>query len=175
MDRESLVNTLLAIDEEFSLAATADVRPKIIIVGGAAFFLHDFTERQATHDIDILHTDAIARDVLSHYPNVNGAVVAYEDHLPYNFEDRLVALDIGAQAIDFCTPSIEDLIVMKLYAERPHDLQDIDEAARCDQIDWKLLGHLVYDPDEARGSVLVPRRYDEMVGAFERFRERWQR
>ena len=175
MDKDRLVNTLLAIDEELSLTIATKVRPKIVIVGGAAFFLHDITERRTTHDIDILHADSAAREILSHYPNVNGAVVAYEDHLPYNFEDRLIPLNLDTKAIEFFTPSIEDLIVMKLYAERPHDIQDIDEAARRDQVNWGLLENLVYDPDEARGSALVPRRYDEMVGAFERFRERWQR
>ncbi len=29
----------------------------------------------------------------------------------------------------------------------------------------------VYDPDEAKASSLVSRRYDEMVGAFTRLRE----
>ena len=37
----------------------------------------------------------------------------------------------------------------------------------------KLL--LTVDEDEVRASALVPRRYEEMVGAYERLRERHRR
>lgn len=73
--------------------------------------------------------------------------------------------------IDFKVPSTEDLVVMKLYAQRPNDLQDIESAAAGKKLDWNLLEHLVYDPDEAAASALSPWRYGEMTDAFERFKE----
>ena len=72
------------------------------------------------------------------------------------------------------TPSTEDLVVMKLYAERPNDVQDIDAAAERGAIDWQLLDRLVYDQDESKASALSERRYQEMVGSYERFCERWR-
>lgn len=174
MDKNELLKTLLAIDEEaFLMDSERPTRSQVIIVGGAAFLLRDMTARRITHDIDILQADTFVRQIIAQYPNANGAVAAYMDHIPYNFEDRLVPLPIKTKAVDYFTPSIEDLAVMKLYAERPADMQDIDEAARNNNIDWQLLDHLVHDAGEAHASALSARRYGEMVGAFERFYARW--
>lgn len=173
MDKQSLVDMLLALDEEVLLSlGEFQKKPAVVIVGGAAFMLRDITRRGVTHDIDILQADRAVREILSHYPNINGAVAAYMDQIPYNFEDRLEVLDIGARAITFLTPSTEDMAVMKLYAERPQDIQDLDSAAASGQIDWALLDRLVHDPDEAQASALSERRYREMVGAYQRFRGR---
>ena len=172
MDKQNLVDILLALDEEVLLSlGESQKKPAVVIVGGAAFMLKDITRRGVTHDIDILQADRAVREILSHYPNINGAVAAYMDQVPYNFEDRLEVLDIGAKAITFLTPSTEDMAVMKLYAERPQDIQDLDSAA-SGQIDWALLDRLVHDPDEAQASALSERRYREMVGAYQRFRGR---
>ena len=61
---------------------------------------------------------------------------------------------------------------MKLYAERPSDIQDIDGAVSAGEIDWDLLEQLVYSDDEAAASALSTRRYEEMKSAFERMKER---
>lgn len=176
MYKDDLVSTLLGIDEEVALTlGVLSPKPILVIVGGAAFMLRDLTNRSVTHDVDLLHCDDVVRQIISRYPNVNESVGAYCDQIPYNFEDRLVLLNIGSKAIDFMTPSTEDMIVMKLYAERPNDIQDIDAAARDGLVDWCVLDRLVQDPDEARAAALSSRRYKEMVGAYERYRKRWER
>lgn len=144
----------------------------MVVVGGAAFLLRDLTSRTVTHDIDVYMADGAVRDVMANYPNVNGAVAAFADQIPYNFEDRLVSLDLPTKAIDYVTPSTEDLIIMKLYAQRPNDMQDIESAANRNLIDWNLLERLVRDPSEAAASALSERRYKEMVSAYECFIER---
>lgn len=171
---DELTSTLLAIDEEAALfQGPCNEKAVVVIVGGAAFMLRDLTNRAVTHDIDVLQADRIVRTILANYPNVNGSVAAYADQIPYNFEDRLVALDLDTQAITFVTPSTEDLVVMKLYAQRPNDMQDIESAASRGQIDWNLLEKLVMDPDEAAASALSPRRYREMVDGYLDFKERF--
>lgn len=173
MNKDQLIETLKNIDEEVSLTLDSPAyKPVVVIVGGASFMLRDLTSRQVTHDIDVLSTDDIVRGVLAHYPNVNENVGVYNDQIPYNFEDRLVDLPVETQVVRFVSPSAEDLIVMKLYAERPNDIQDIDAAAQQNLIDWELLEHLVYDKGEARASTNIDRRYNEMVDAYERFKER---
>lgn len=174
MEKVDLIDTLLGIDEEVSLdLGEADVKPCVVVVGGAAFMLRDLTHRVATYDIDVLQMDASVRDILANYPQVNGAVVAYQDSIPYNFEDRLVELDIGASAVKFVTPSTEDLVVMKLYAGRPNDLQDIESVVADNALDWELLEHLVFDEDEAKAATNIERRYREMVDAYKRLKEKW--
>lgn len=175
MRRDDLIDTLLAIDEEASLTlGDSRAKPVVVIVGGAAFMLRDLTCRSITHDVDVLQATQAVRQILTAYPAVNGHVASFTDQIPYNFEDRLVSLEIGAKAIEYMTPSVEDLVVMKLYAERPNDVQDVDAAAERGAIDWQLLDHLVYDSDESKASALSERRYREMVGAYERFCERWR-
>ncbi len=173
MEKKELEKTLLDLDEEaWLLYGEITPKPCIVIVGGAAFLLRELTTRTVTHDIDVLMADSQIREVISHYPNINGAVASFSDQIPYNFEDRLTRIAVPSKTIDFMTPSTEDLIVMKLYAERPNDLQDIDGAAMQGLIDWDLLEKLVYDPNEAQASILAERRYHEMVDAYERFKER---
>lgn len=176
MDKQRLTDLLLTVDEEYSLAEPADARrPRVIIIGGSAFMLRDLTLRPSTHDVDILSAESAVRAIMGNYPEINGAASAYMDQIPYNFEDRLVLLEIGSKRIDFMTPSTEDLIVMKLYAQRTHDIQDIEDAIAQGKVNWDLLEKLVYDPGEAKAAALVSRRYDEMVDAFARLRERHAR
>ena len=176
MQKTDLEEMLLSIDEEaYLLLGAANPKPKVVIVGGAAFLLRDLTPRKVTHDIDIYHADDAVAEVLASYPALNGAVVAYFDQIPYNFEDRLISLDLPTRTIDFVTPSVEDLVVMKLYAERPNDTQDIDGAVRVGSVDWDLLEELVYGRNEARASALSERRYREMTEAYQRMKERFGR
>lgn len=171
--KERIVDLLLTIDEEVALLfGAAGQRYPVVIVGGSAFLLHDLTNRPTTHDVDVLSYHAALRGVLSNYTAVNGSVVAYVDQVPYNFEERLVSLDLPTKAVDFMTPSIEDLAVMKLYGWRPSDQQDLESPAMLDAIDWNALDRLVYDPGEAQASILSPRRYREMVSIYEDYARR---
>lgn len=176
MIKKELIEILLGIDEEASLTlGNVSHKPTVVIVGGAAFLLRDLTSRKVTHDIDILSIDDELKTIIGSYPEVNQSVSAYMDQIPYNFEDRLVELDIETTSVRFVVPSLEDLVIMKLYAQRPNDIQDIESAAKADLINWDLLEYLVYNDNEARASTNIERRYNEMVDAFERFKEAWKK
>ena len=168
--KEQLLSTLRKIDEEASLALgeTSPLLP-VIIVGGSAFLLHDLTKRPTTHDIDILSCHKALRPILSNYRTVNGAVAAYMDQIPYNFEDRLIPVEIETKTVEFLTPSIEDLAIMKLYGWRPNDQEDLESPDFLERVNWPLLDKLVYDPDEAKASALSPRRYREMASIYEEY------
>ena len=120
MKTAELVKALLDVDEEvFLLHGEINPHPAVVIVGGAAFLLRDLTTRNVTHDIDVFVADSVVRQIMASYPNINGAVSSYADQIPYNFEDRLVPINIPSRTIDYMTPCTEDLAVMKLYASRP--------------------------------------------------------
>ena len=160
MKTAELVKALLDVDEEvFLLHGEINPHPTVVIVGGAAFLLRV--------------ADSVVRQVMASYPNINGAVASYGDQIPYNFEDRLVPINIPSRTIDYMTPCTEDLAVMKLYASRPNDIQDIDGAAQRGLIDWELLEKLVYDHNEASASALSPNRYKELVYFYEQFKRKW--
>lgn len=176
MRRDDLVSTLLGIDEEaWLLLGNRSPKPRVVVVDGAAFMLRDLTSRRVTHDIDVLQADEAVRAIIANYPQVNEQVRAFSDQIPYNFEDRLVALPILSKAIEFLTPCVEDLVVMKLYAQRPNDMQDIDSAVSGGSIDWGLLDSLVFGEDEAKASSLIERGYGEMVRAYRDLKARWGR
>ena len=168
--KERLVELLLAIDEEATLALGEDSeRYPIVIVGGSAFLLHDLTNRPATHDVGVLSCHAALKGILANYQAVNGSVSAYIDQIPYNFEDRLVSIDLPASTVEFLTPSVEDLAIMKLYGWRPNDQQYLESMVSLGKIDWSLMDALVYGAGEAKASALSPRRYAEMVSVYELF------
>lgn len=176
MDSRELKAILLGIDEEASLSLPPlPLTSRVVLVGGSALMLRDLTTRPATHDIDVLQADSIIRTIISRYPQVNSSVQAYADHIPYNFEDRLEVLDIGARRIEYLTPALEDLAVMKLYAWRQNDIADLTSERFVQSINWALLRALVYDPNEARASVLSERRWREMAAIFEQYESRWRR
>ena len=173
---QELRDTLLEIDETV-FACFGPVSPKfpVVIVGGCAFLLNELTQRSVTHDIDILESSRVIRDILFARPIVNGDVAAHADEIPYGFEDRLVPLPLETHCIEYTTPSLEDLVVMKLYAARPNDNADIRSPMVLQRLDWTKLEHLVYGEDEARASVLSQRRYQEMVSAYEAYRTECRR
>lgn len=172
MRREDIIARLLSMDEEANLLLGQRIpKPRIVVVGGAAFLLLDSTDRTVTYDVDVYEADEALREILAQYPEFNGSVAAYADHIPFNYEDRLTTLDIGAKAIDFVVPSAEDLAVMKLYADRPSDRIDVESAVRRGAISLDKLDQLVYGEDEAAASALNERRYREMIWAYERMKE----
>ena len=170
--RENLRKLLLTIDEEASLALEHECRYPVVIVGGSAFLLHDLTNRPTTHDIDVLSCHEAVRGVLANYRMVNSAVSEYLDEIPYNFEDRLVRIDIPTRTVDFLTPSLEDLAVIKLYGWRPNDQQDLESPAVLKSLDWDLMDRLVHATDKAAASALSPRRYAEMAAVDDEYAAR---
>ena len=173
LGKDRLAATLLRIDEEADLLlAESRHHPQVVIVGGSALMLADLTSRPATHDIDVLQCDAAVREVIAAHRVANGAVAAYLDHVPYNFEDRLVPLPLPARRIRFMRPSLEDLAVMKLYAWRPTDQEDLESPQLLRQINWDLMDELVHGEEEARASALSPRRYREMAGLYDDYARR---
>lgn len=175
-DKQELIEILQRIDDEVSLVLEgSNQKYDVLIVGGCAFLLSDYTSRTTTEDIDVLAVDSRIRNIVMSYNAVNSQSSAYMDCIPYNFEDRLRVLDIDTRAVRYLAPSLEDLVVMKLYAERKYDLSDITSENTLKAIDWNLLDKLVYDEDEARGSALSQKSYLEMTGAYRRYKEKWKK
>ena len=165
--KNELEKVLLKIDEEASLVLGDHApRCRVVVVGGSAMLLADLTARPTTHDVDVLEADRRLREILSNYNMVNSAVMAYADQIPYNYEDRLVSLELDTKIVDYFVPCPEDLAVMKLYAMRPNDVADLESEAFLAAIDWQRMDELVLGPDEAAGSALVRRRYEEMADAY---------
>ena len=92
--------------------------------------------------------------------------VAYCNQMPFNYEDRLIPLDIGARFRRHLTLSLEDVAVMLLFADRPIFIVDLHSQAFVDRLDWGLLERLIFDEGEALASSPSERSYQEMVCAY---------
>jgi hypothetical protein len=172
LNQNDIANRIREFDREAHLLlGDASMSVRVIIMGGSAFVLSGFTLR-ATHDIDVLSVPSNLMTLLQKY-DMSSSVASYSDCLPYNYEDRLKPIALEDTFLQYLTPSLEDLVVTKLYGMRPPDLQDITSQGVLRTIDWNLLERLVYDPHEAYASALSERRYKEMVYAFEQYKKEY--
>jgi hypothetical protein len=169
-NEEDLLERIYDFDEEARLRLKGfQSGASVVIMGGGAFILSGFSDRM-TCDIDVLTVPQALTDMLRNF-QMNTAVMAHVDSLPFNYEDRLVDLPLENTFLHYQRPSLEDLVVTKLYAMRPPDIKDLRSPEVLAQINWELLDHIVYDKDEAKASALNERRYSEMVQAYEDYRE----
>ncbi len=170
MNRETVLKRL----RDFDAAAKERIgqiepKPRVVIMGGSALLLLGRLDR-VTHDIDILTVPRELNELIVKY-DMNSGVKAYIDCLPYNYEDRLVIIDIGDTCLEYLTPSLEDLVVTKLYGMRPPDIEDLRSEEIVEKMDWELLEFLVFDKDEAKASSLSERRYIEMTKSFMQYKK----
>ena len=176
MDRDRLTENLVSLDEEAYLLFSDEEghihhRFEVIVVGSSSLLLKELITR-ATNDTDILRAPNQLAPLLAKY-NMSLGVAAYSDCFPYNYEDRLESLPIQGKIIDYYSPSVEDLIVSKLYRNEKTDLEDFQRILESTSLDWELLERLVYKENEARASMIVPKRYEEMISAYVRFKEKY--
>jgi hypothetical protein len=168
MGRDELLERLRQFDRAVALEYPGCVF-QLVIVGGGAMVLLGVLSRP-TDDIDAVSFAAELQPLMEQF-DVSGRVRSYEDHFPLNFEDRLVPVEFPWKAVQCFTASLEDLVVSKLYSNRPVDSTDIRRPAVVEALDWDQLASAVI---EARLSNVVERRYREMVSNYEAYREECQ-
>lgn len=169
---DDLLERLMRLDEDADLLFDDDRRFKLVIVGGSALILLK-TIIRATHDIDALDASSEIIELLEKY-DINMRVSSFMHNFPYNYEDRLVPLDITGKRIDFYTASLEDIVVAKLYSARPSDRQDIIDPTVLAAIDWDRLEFLATAEDETRASAINEFRYNEFKDAYDEYVKRYR-
>jgi hypothetical protein len=169
MSESDILQRLYDLDEDISFIYTPDIRFRLIIVGGGALLLRGIISR-VTSDIDVLQADRRLIALMEVY-DINCRVNAYENNFPYNYEDRIELVWSGKN-IDYYTASLEDIIIAKLCAGRPEDLDDIRDAVQF--IDWVKLELLAKDKNELRLSLLSDNMYYNFLGNYEEFERRYR-
>ena len=173
MDAAEMRDVILDIDDKVS--ENNGWHPSMIVAGGCAMILNGWSSRRNTDDIDVLDCDRDLNDVLSEFPQVNCNVNAYGDQIPYNYEDRLREMPIDTSAVSVLTPSLEDLVVMKLYAWRGKDVDDLTSDGTLSCVDWDLLDYLVTSDNEARASVLSDMTYQTLLYRYLDYADMYRR
>lgn len=85
---------------------------------------------------------------------------------PYEAQaiERAVLVDVGGREVPFATA--EDLLLHKLFAGRPRDLEDAAGVVRRrgPELDWEYLGHWVREFAMIPGREDMPARLDTLRG-----------
>jgi len=78
----------------------------------------------------------------------------------------LEPVDLSTKCLKFFTPSLEDLIVTKLYAARETDDEDIKKIIEKGLYDDEKLAAAVKETED---SAISPVRYREMISRYEAY------
>lgn len=169
--RNEILRRLAELNAELDNLQSHSEELALIVVGGSALLLRGQTDREATKDIDVLDAPKSLFSYLRPDDIINCDARAYGDCIPYNYEDRLEVLDLGFPKLIVGTPSLEDLVVMKLYASRENDDVDLHSERLLKDLDWERLDSLILSPDEARASILADQDYRRLVLTYREYRE----
>jgi len=154
LSKADMLNRLHSLDKDAFLLHPDDEKFNVIIVGGSALILGDYTQN-VTKDIDVISATKDLHELFWKY-DMNCDVTAYMNSFPLNYEDRLVPLMEGKKII-FYSLSLEDIAISKLCGGRPNDLEDLEVIA--DKIDWKLLENLAVKEDELKANIMNDSNY----------------
>jgi hypothetical protein len=142
---------------------------RLVLAGGSALLLLGHLSR-ATEDMDALRCSPELVALMQEYDINNRIDGAYGDHFPYNWEDRLVPLDLETKAVKCYAVSLEDIIASKLCSDRSDDEFDVRRPEVVAAVDWDLLAEV---SSEMEASQLNPRRYRGFVRDYEAYREEY--
>ena len=84
-------------------------------------------------------------------------------------------MSVDTNTISVLTPSLEDLVVMKLYAWRGKDVDDLTSDGTLSCVDWDLLDYLVTSDNEARASVLSNMMYQTLLYRYQEYADMYRR
>lgn len=171
MQREEILRRLSSLDREASIVLGRQKHYKMILLGGSALVLQRWVSR-STIDIDAVSVPQDLIELMGKY-DINMRAEAFFDHIPYNYEDRLVPLSVGGKVIDYYTLSLEDLVVTKLCSIRDTDWRDTEEKSVINNLDWNLLETLATNPDELQASIGSDREYSEFLGRYHNYKEKY--
>jgi hypothetical protein len=161
-DLEQLQDFLAAIDRK--LTREAD----LLIIGGAAALL-GYGIDGTTQDIDTWHSELDAiREQLESARRETGVFLTFHRasvaDAPYDFEDRLVLLDLPRLArLRIHVPEKHDLVLMKTLRGYEHDFQMCEAIHANHGLDLTTLlrryteqmSHVVGDPERLDGNLLA--------------------
>ena len=143
--KENLIKRLIDLDKEFRLILLEndiplDTKVEIIIAGSSSLILNSEIEVFHTMDIDtFLSANRLITEELLNKYDINTKISTYTESIPYNFEDRIIKLDLGTKNIDYYIISLEDAVICKIKASRLKDQEHLKNEYILGKIDWVLL------------------------------------
>jgi len=169
LTKSDMLKRLQSLDNDAYLLHPDDERFSVIIVGGSALILGDYTQN-VTKDIDIIGATKDLYNLLWKY-DMNTDVAAYMNSFPMKYEDRLVLL-LEGRKVNFYTLSLEDIVISKLCSARKNDMEDVEVVAN--KVDWDLLEKLAVDDDELKANIMSDKDYFFFYENYKDYIERFK-
>lgn len=148
-------------------------------MGASALLLCDLSYKQVTKDVDVLEVENTIREFLVSDGDFNTHCSTFARCLPYNYEDRLVKMELDTYIIDVFVPSIEDITVMKLYRWEKPDVVDLTSPEFLSQLNWDLLDHLITSDNEAIASRIAEltrdNEFKSMLFNYDEYKRTWKK
>jgi len=154
LSKTDMLNRFQSLDNDAYLLQPDDERFSVIVVGGSALILGDYTQN-VTKDIDVIGATKDLYHLFWKY-DMNTDVAAYMNSFPMKYEDRLVLIFQGKK-VNYYTTSLEDTVISKLCGGRKNDMEDVEVVAN--KVDWDLLEKLATDEDELKANIMNDKDY----------------
>ena len=155
--KQDIAERLLKLDEEVSLCFdNDDTYYEMVLVGGGALVLIDKLTR-ATQDIDAILLPKELQPFLEKY-DINNHVLAFINNFAPDYCDRRIPIDIPSKKIKFFTASLEDIVIAKLFSDRPKDKQDLLNPDIIKALDWNKLDEII-NSDDFKDNMLNEHQY----------------
>lgn len=142
LSKENLIERLINLDKELYMYALRNKvntsKIDMLIAGSSALILNGITISK-TADIDVLKLSHYIEEELLERYDMNSRVMGVESSIPYNYEDRIIKLDLETKIIQYYLLSIEDAVCSKIQANRGKDWEQINNSNILEQIDWTKL------------------------------------
>lgn len=167
--KNDIIERLLKLDEEVFLTFdNNDVYYEMVIVGGGALVLIDKLTR-ATQDIDAISYPKELQTFLEKY-DINNSVLAYMNNFDPDYYDRRIPIDIPSKKIRFFSASLEDIVISKLFSNRPKDKQDIHNPIILSSIDWNKLDEII-NSEDFKDNMLNEHQYKMFMYNYRDYKE----
>lgn len=169
ISRVELLERLHQFDDEvfdYAIKNNEDSnRFRVEIVGSSCLLLNEINI-PATEDIDIIRTNVNTKIIVMDKYLMNIRTKTMENYIPYNYQDRLIKLNIDTKIVDYYILSLEDAIVCKIVSARPKDDAHLQANNIADKIHWQTLKKCM---EEMKLSLLNTKDYKWMINRYNDF------
>jgi hypothetical protein len=167
LSADDLEDRVKLLDKEIG-KAHLNHSPEIVVIGSGPLIMAHISYRK-TGDIDVFRSEPAIYSAIESVPDINMAAVAFNENLPYNYEDRLTFFYEGA-FMKVLIPSPEDYLISKCWRYEQHDKFDIEGIISTWNPDLDLAWHYICDVDEIPATMSCEpqrsERYKQLVFNF---------
>lgn len=170
MKIKNILQSLIDLDEEVFLTFGNKRNIECIIVGSSVLIIDNLISRM-TSDIDSLFISENLENIYVKY-GLNTRVVSHSDSFSPSYRDRMTVLEIDTKVMKYYVLSLEDIVVSKVSASRPQDIEDIINPLVINKLNWDSLENIYQEVFE---NALNDRIRSELKSSYNNYISKYKR